>query len=261
MTKYEDTVYRQYFDDNLGFHSETMVYFSQCTPDGYLSLYELLKLTSDIAVEDFKQRNMSRPFLVENGLAILVSRDSFRLHRYPQENEKIIIHTKEEKSEPLQFVRSFEIENDRGEKLVSALTSWLCVDIKTRRIIPIKKFDAMGFRQPVNSSSEHDCIPYGKISIPENEELFDTRIIKFSDLDSNGHTNNAKYAAFAVDALPPQFQSIHFSDFRLNFAKEAMLGQELKIYGKADTEKGIIIETGKTDEGISFEAEFRYKVN
>ena len=119
----------------------------------------------------------------------------------------------------------------------------------------------MGFRKPVNSSSEHDCIPYGKISIPENEELFDTRIIKFSDLDSNGHTNNAKYAAFAVDALPPQFQSIHFSDFRLNFAKEAMLGQELKIYGKADTEKGIIIETGKTDEGISFEAEFRYKVN
>ena len=255
MTKYEDTVYRQYFDDNLGFHSETMIYFSQCTPDGYLSLYELLKLTSDIAVEDFKQRNMSRPFLVENGLAILVSRDSFRLHRYPQENEKIIIHTKEEKSEPLQFVRSFEIENDSGEKLVSALTSWLCVDIKTRRIIPIKKFDAMGFRQPVNSSSEHDCIPYGKISIPENEELFDTRIIKFSDLDSNGHTNNAKYAAFAVDALPPQFQSIHFSDFRLNFAKEAMLGQKVQVFGKIEENENKLFILGKAEGETSFEVE------
>lgn len=258
MKKLQNVTYNQFFDENSGFHSENFIYFSQCNPNGNLSLYELLKLTSDIAVEDFNQRGMSREFLKENGIAILVSRDSFRIHKYPKENQELKVYTKEEKSEPLQFVRSFEIESESGEKLVSGITSWLLVDLSNRRIMPIKKFDAMGFREPVTQSTEHDCLPYGKIKIPESIELFDKRTIKFSDLDANGHTNNAKYAAFAVDALPFEFQKKEYKDFRINFAKEAMLGQKLEIYGFIDNNSSTIIEIGKTEEGVSFEAEFKW---
>lgn len=256
--KMDSTEFKQYYNDDLSFHSERMVYFSQCNPNGNISLYELLKVTSDVAVEDFNRRNMSRSFLADNGIAILVSRDSFRMHKYPRENEKMVIHTWEEKSEPLQFVRAFEIDSISGEKLVSGITSWLLVDLNSRRIMPIKKFDALGFRKPTEKVTEHDCLPYGKISVPEDAPLMDERIIRFSDMDANGHTNNAKYAAFATDALPEIYQRKEFKDFRLNFSKEALLGQKLKIFGTIDDENKRILQVGKTEDGVSFEAEFKW---
>ena len=115
----QETESRQYYKEDLSFNWETMVFFSQCNINKNLSLNELLKLTSDIAVEDFARRGMSRETLAKNGIAILVSRDSFRIHKFPKENQHIVVRTWEEKSEALQFVRAVEIETLDGEKLVS----------------------------------------------------------------------------------------------------------------------------------------------
>lgn len=251
----QETESRQYYKEDLSFNWETMVFFSQCNINKNLSLNELLKLTSDIAVEDFARRGMSRETLAKNGIAILVSRDSFRIHKFPKENQRIVVRTWEEKSEALQFVRAVEIETLDGEKLVSGITAWLLVDLNNRRILPIKKFDEMGLRTPTLKKTEHDCLPYGKIQLPEDAVLLDERFIKYTDLDANGHTNNSRYAAFAVDSLPAEFQGIEFKDVRINFAKEAMLGQKVQVFGKIDNEAKKIILVGKTESGTSFEAE------
>ncbi len=254
----ESSSFKAYHSDDLAFHSESMVYFSQCNENRNISLNEILKVTSDVAVEDFNRRCMSRQDLADKGIAILVSRDSFRIHKYPRENQHIIVHTWEEKSEALQFVRAYEVESSDGEKLISGITAWLLVDVKERRILPIKKFDAMGLRTPTTLKREHDCLPYGKITIPEDAELWDERTIKYSDLDANGHTNNSRYAAFAQDALPAEYQAKEYHDFRINFAKEAMPGQKVKIYGKVIPEEKTILMTGKTEEGVSFEVELKW---
>ena len=152
-------------------------------------------------------------------------------------------------------MRAVEIETLDGEKLVSGITAWLLVDLNNRRILPIKKFDEMGLRTPTLKKTEHDCLPYGKIQLPEDAVLLDERFIKYTDLDANGHTNNSRYAAFAVDSLPAEFQGIEFKDVRINFAKEAMLGQKVQVFGKIDKEAKKIILVGKTESGTSFEAE------
>lgn len=255
MNETKNTVSRQWHDDELAFHWETTVLFSQCNANKKLSLNELLKITSDVAVEDFNRRGMSRETLADNGIAILVSRDSFRLHRYPEENEHIVVHTWEEKSEPLQFVRAVTIENEKGEKLVTGMTAWLLVDLKNRRIMPIKKFDEMKMRVPTLKKTEHDCLPYGKIQLPDDMVLLDERTIKYSDLDANGHTNNSRYAAFAADALPAELQGVEFKDFRINFAKEAMLGQKVQVFGKIDKAAKKLVMAGRTENDTSFEVE------
>lgn len=244
--------FKQYHDESTAFHHETMVYFSQCNDNKSLSLNELLKLTSDVAVEDFNLRNMSRDILTEKGYAILVSRCSFRIHNMPKENQHICVHTWEEKSEALQFVRSYEITDSQGNKLVSGLSSWLLVDVNSRRILPIKKFT---LRQPTEKQTEHDCLPYGKISLVDDMEVWDQRIIKYSDIDGNGHTTNSRYAAFLSDALPQNLRHVKFTDFRINFAKEAMLGEELGIYGKIFEEEKKLVVAGKVGDSVSFEAE------
>lgn len=248
--------YKQYHDSDNTFHSETMIYFSQCNDRKTLSFNELLKLTSDIAVEDFNERGMSRDVLTENGFAILVSRCSFRFHRMPSENEHIEIITWEEKSESLQFVRAYEILSADGESLVSGLSTWLLVDINARRILPIKKFT---LREPVDIVKNHDCLPCAKITLPENSVLLDERKIRYSDIDGNGHTNNSRYGAFIFDSLPEEYRQKNFCDFRINYSKEAMIGENLSISACFDDEQKKITVAGATVSGTSFEAELFYK--
>jgi len=244
---------KQWFDDDgITFHSEHKVQFSQSDSNKNLSLYEILKVTSDMAVEDYAQRGMDRDTLTKNGYACLVSRVAFRFHRIPHENENYIFTTYEEKAEALQLVRAYEFTTPDGKPLITGLSSWLLVDPVQHRIIPTKKFD---LRVPVETSKEHDCMKYGKIQIPKDLEKWDERIIKFSEIDGNNHVNNARYGAFVADSLPENFRNLTFKDFRLNYAKEAKIGQKLEIFGKINESEKKLTIVGKTEEGTSFEAE------
>ncbi|MBQ7166666.1 MAG: hypothetical protein IJR93_06975, partial [Treponema sp.] len=52
-------------DDRTTFHRETLLFFSQCGAGKTISLAELLRLTADAAVEDYRERGMSFSFLAE----------------------------------------------------------------------------------------------------------------------------------------------------------------------------------------------------
>lgn len=249
--------YKQWHDKETGaFHARTNVYFSQCDKNKLLSLNELLRITSDLAVEDYRQQGMSREVLLQNGYAILVSRCSFRIHSMPRENDRIEIVTREERPEPLQLMRAYEILDENGTSLVSGSSSWLVVDLSTRRILPTKKFT---MRNPTEFTGEHDCLPVSKIIVPENIEQIDERTIRRSDIDANGHTNNSRYGAFISDALGDILDKTQISDFRINYSKEAMLGEKLNIYSSYDEASKKILLVGKTDSATSFESEIFLK--
>ena len=250
------TAQKQWYDDDgITFHSEHKVQFSQSNSNKRMSLYDLLRVSSDMAVEDYAQRGMDRDTLTQHGYAILVSRTAFRFHRMPKENENYVFTTYEEKAEPLQLVRAYEFTTPEGQPLITGISSWLLVDPVLHRIIPTKKFD---MRKPVESQKEHDCLKYGKIQIPEDLEKWDERIIKYSDIDGNNHVNNARYGAFVADSIPADLRDATFTDFRLNYAKEAKLGQKVEIFGKNNKAEKKLTIIGKTEEGVSFESELIY---
>lgn len=245
--------YKEWRDEGGVFHSQRRIYFAAASANKVLSLPELLKMSADIAVEDYRERGMSREFLAEHGIAILVSRNSFRIHKMPEENQVIEIATWEEKSEALQLVRCYKILDSQGDILVSAKSTWLVMDLNNRKIMPVKNFT---LRPAPTIQTEMDCLKPAKISVDERGfELLDSRKIKFSDIDANGHTTNSRYAAFVEDALPVEFQKKRIRDLRLNYSKEVVLGDELFVYGKIDSENSRLILVGKTKDFTSFEAE------
>ena len=251
--------YRQYHEDGANFekifHSQELVAFSQANLNGFFSLHELLRMTSDLAVEDYNQQGMSREFLKEKGYGILVSRCAFRFHKIPVENQRVEFVTWEEKPEPLQLARCYKILGENGDVLVSGKSYWMVVDINARRILPSAKFSLLTKSQAV---TQMDCLKPGKIIQGADMELWDTRKIKFSDIDTNGHTTNSRYAAFIEDALPAEYRPKMPVDFRINFSKEAMLDSEIEIYGKIEDEGKKITVVGKTSEGLSFESELYF---
>ena len=252
--------YKQWHEvdgSNFTFYSENQVYFCQCDAGHKLSLFELLRMVTDAAVEDFNQRVMSYDILTKNNMGILVSRQAFRFHKMPEGNQKITIKTWEEQPEPLQFVRAYEIfDSESKEKLVSGLSTWLLVDLTKRRIMRIKDFT---MREEPTIKTEHDCLKPEKILQPENLVFLLKRPIWYSDIDGNGHMNNARYGAFVIDALPAEYQKKEFTDFRINYSKEAVQNQMIELYSSFNDEEKKIIIVGKQDNSICFESELYYK--
>ncbi len=248
------TEYKQWHDGNV-YNSQYLIGFSQCNVDRTLSLNELLKITSDVAVDDYNKQGLPREVLTKNGIALLVSRNSFRIHSMPKENQRITVKTWEEKPEPLQLVRGFDIVDDKGMSLITGVSMWITVNIAARRIMPTKFFK---LRKEPELIMEHDCLASGKIAVPDDMILLDERKIRYTDIDANGHVNNSRYGAFIADSLPEQYRNKNWCDFKINYSKEAFINDTMKIYAAFDDKNNKVLIVGKTEKGNSFESELYY---
>ena len=246
--------YKAYHEQERAiFHSQANLYFSQCQADRDLSLHELLKITSDTAVEDYRRRGLSRENLMASGFAVLVSRCSYRIKKWPQENDFVEIVTWEEKPLALQLMRCYKVLDNSGDVLVSGKSTWSVIDADTWKLIPTKNFTV---RKAPDFSIELDCDAPKKIVLPEKMELVEERQIRFSDLDANSHVNNSRYAAFVEDALPKEWQVRKAKNFKINFLKEATLGEKIAIFGCKEGNTFFFV--GRSPETISFEAEISF---
>ena len=250
------TTFKQWHDDDMTFHSQMKLYFCQCDSHSHLSFSELLRLTTDTAVEDYHQRGLTYEFLSEHDYAILLSRLAFRFHTMPKANDVITIHTWEKKPEPLQLTRAYEITLSDGSVLVSGVSSWLLVNYKTHRIMRTKEFT---LRKESARDEPYNCMSAGKIVVPETLTKCGERQICYSDIDANGHMNNSRYGAFAIDYLSESYQNKDFTDFRMNYSHEAKKGELLQLFCAFDDEAKKITVVGKQLERICFESELYYR--
>ena len=248
--------FKQWHDEDNNFYRQFKLYFSQCNINQEIMLSEILALTSDTAVEDFHQRGITFDILKENGIAILTSRIAFRFHKMPKSNQTITLKTWEEASKGLQLTRSYELTDENGEVLVNGFSTWLLVNLENRRIMKPSTFTMRPEPTLTLPLKSLDC---GKIGMPEEMQLLDERKIRFSDIDANGHMNNSRYATYIMDSLPEEFQNKTFTDLRLNYAHEAMLGDNLEIYGNLNAGENRIVIVGKQNGNVCFESELFYK--
>lgn len=247
--------FNEWHEDDMSFHKNTMVSFSQCTPDRKMAWTEIFRFTSDNAGEDFTKRGMSWEFLIkEKGIAFVVSRTSFHVHKMPVADQRITFNSFETAPEGPLSGRYYEfVDTQSNEKLITAHTVWSILDMKQRKMLPAKSFDLRP--TPTTSADVFTGIKTGRIKLPENAELFGSRKIVYSDLDANGHTNNARYIAFVFDVLPEEYQKMEYKDVRLNYSKEALFGENLVIKGCIDAEQKKITVAGLIEEQSSFECE------
>ena len=247
--------YKQWHDENNNFFSEFKIMFGQCNLKHELSLTEILRILSDTAVEDYAQRGMTWQFLDEREVAILLSRASYHFIRRPLSNEEVMIRTWEETPEGLQLTRAYEILDKDHNLLVTGRSTWLVVNPKTRRIMKPSQFD---LREAPTRKEPYEGLPCGKIPVPENMEHIDTRPVRFSDLDGNGHVNNSRYGAYTVDALPEELLQRPIKDMKINYSKEAVPGNVIEIYALVSEDKSKITVVGKQDNNTCYECELYF---
>jgi medium-chain acyl-[acyl-carrier-protein] hydrolase len=186
---------------------------------GKLSIPSLLSFFQEIAWEHATINGFGFEDLKEQGSFWALSRMQVDIIRLPKWTDSIRLTTWPSGTEGPFALRDYLIENDKGEKLVGATSSWLIVDINTRRP---RRPDAFKDRMPICDTVRSVANNAQKINEADgpnyNEFLYTSRI---SDIDINGHINNTKHVEWAVNAFKADdYIDLEISKIEINYLSE-----------------------------------------
>lgn len=223
------------------------------TQDYIIACYEadanqLLKPTAildwmqEVAGRDATRLGFGYGELIQNNTAWVLSRTHVRFHQYPKWRDAVKLNTWHKGAFKVLYLRDFQLCNENGEALVSATTSWLIIDMNTRRMV----------RNPELASSPETCIfehaieqPADKIVFPTGIEatLAGTHKVVWSDIDTMNHVNNVKYVGWALDTIDETtLREKPLKEILVNYDAEVLLGEEVKLYNiYQNTDEGLFI--------------------
>lgn len=177
--------------------------------------------------------------LVELQQAWILSRMKVEFERLPLWREKVNLKSWHKGAAGFMFLRDYHLTDSQGQSLVKATTSWLVVDMTTRRLAR-----RGSFAEFAGDSSK--CItdnaieePAGKVVVPEGAELVRTsqHTASYSDLDMNGHVNNVMYVVWAMDLVGLEVTEENtLKSLEINFNNEVRPNDTVELLlHKADT--------------------------
>lgn len=185
--------------------------------------------------------------LISTGVVWVLSRFHIKFQRLPVWKEEVSMETWHKGSDRLFGFRDFLAHDSGNNEIISATSSWLIIDYKTRRLQKIESILGTSFK----GENQKDAIqePAERLTSPKEMAFSRTRVVSLSDLDINGHTNNARYFEWAIDSLPLELtKEMTIREMWLNFNNESLPGESVDLYTSVDPD--IFIEGKRGDTSI-----------
>ncbi|MFA5444478.1 MAG: acyl-ACP thioesterase domain-containing protein [Bacteroidales bacterium] len=226
-----------------------------------LKPFAFMNIAQDMANRDAVRLGFGYDRLLELNTIWVLSRMEVRFMRAPVWRETVTIDTWHKGEDGIFSLRDFLIRDENGtEDLLAATSSWLIINLKTRRI---QRPQLLFSDTTLSQKKERHAIetPCGKIEEPDPELLQPAgqKTVSYSDIDFNGHVNNAKYIEWAMDHLyPAQVASRKVDRFRINFNIEAHLSDHIEMMAAQTDPLTNYVEGMKEGKSI-FRAEISFK--
>lgn len=167
--------------------------------------------------------------LIKTNIAWILSRVHVEFVDTPKWRENITLNTWHKGLNRIFFLRDFLLTDDEGNTRVKATTSWLVLNLETRRLVRDPKLMEEG------TVCREDVIetPADKVQMPKDveAELVRRHTVSYSDIDTNGHTNNAMYMQWSMNSVGYDITSSRpVKEFTINFNHETKAGDVVDIY-------------------------------
>lgn len=139
-------------------------------------------------------------YMQAHGLVWVLSRMSLVLDSRPKHGDTVLVETWPRGTDRLFALRDYELRNEAGAPLGRGRSAWLIVDAASFRP---RRPEAITTGLPLNDA--RDALDDGVMPVVGAEGLspVSERAVAYSDLDYNGHMNNARYTQWIQDVLPP----------------------------------------------------------
>ena len=158
---------------------------------GLLSIHDTLRLFMDAASVHATQLGVGVREMGERGLFWLTVRTKAVFLRRPGIGERVTFSTWPEPPKGLRANRSYAVEDERGERLISGKTEWAVMDLRTHELKPAAEVYSRELRFETPSACQD---PFARIQDRfEPEDVYEEYVVRSTDIDMGGHMNNAAY--------------------------------------------------------------------
>lgn len=195
--------------------------------------------------------------LISSRTAWILSRVNIHFLRTLLWRDEVTLSTWHKGLERLFFLRDFILTDKEGNECIKATSSWLVLNLDTRRLVR----DPHLMDEGTTCSDNALEVPAGKVQMPKDIEasFVMDHIVSYSDVDLLGHTNNAMYMHWAMDAMDYSLVSDRqVRELTVNFNHETKAGETVRIYrAEVEREDGLhVFVEGKVENVSSFCVEF-----
>lgn len=220
-----------------------------------LRINRIFDYFQDAASNDAERLGFGYGEFVPKGLLWVLSWIKIEFLSYPKFMDEVKIQTWAKRQVKLYSMRDFFLFNIGKEIICKGTSAWLLLDSKSLRPkILTRLYPDLKLLE--NNEALTD-IPQ-KIIPPKEMEKIYSKKIRYSDIDLNKHTNNAKYIEFMFDCFDHEFHLEHtVKTLTVSFNAETKIGDEVEIYrGELNSNSSHYVEARNTYSGnLVFQAE------
>lgn len=209
----------------------------------------MLDLMQEAAGRDASVLGFGYDEMISENTAWVLSRTRVCFHKCPKWRDSVVLKTWHKGANRIFYLRDFLLESPEGELLISATTSWLIIDLATRRMVRNTTLAENFDNSEMGDAIEEQA---GKVMLPKGlePELVHTHKVVWSDIDTNGHVNNVKYAVWALDAVDYDIlKAKSLKEMLINYDTEVMRDQTVELYRVVaqEEESTVVYIVGKVE--------------
>ena len=207
----------------------------------------VLDYMQEVAGDHSAMLGADRNMLTSKGLFWAVIRHRIQITRLPKAGEDILVKTWPMPTTRTAYPRSTIAWDSEGNESFRSISLWVLMDQKTRAMVLPGKSGVTVEGLLLGSEL---AVP-GSV-VPRTMENTQERMVRFSDLDYNGHMNNCKYLEWIADLLPSGFhKDRQVQEITLNYLSEAREGENLQLQWEMRPEGILVVDAQRTGEEVS----------
>jgi acyl-ACP thioesterase len=202
--------------------------FCDVDPSGGITPFQVFDYFQKAAVRHAEDLDVGRRALVARGLVWILSRMSVSIERRLRLDEEAELRTWPRGVEKLFAVRDYDMIDAAGAPCVRGRSFWLLLDIEKRRPLPPSRWE---ITLPANAGLDALCVSANGLDEAAGLERSAQRAVCYSDIDFNGHVNNARYVQWIQDSLPEAvLRGAKTIRLDINYLSEVKAGEQIELW-------------------------------
>jgi medium-chain acyl-[acyl-carrier-protein] hydrolase len=193
--------------------------------DAALTMQSVCNYLQEIAGNHAYQLGVAVDHLLKQHITWVLSRLHVQMVRYPSWRETVAIKTWPAEVHSLFAIRDFELFDRQGHGIGKATSSWMLLDIKSRKPIPIPEAIQQMHR---NSPGRVIGDQFDKLPVMQQAQYEKHFHVRLSDLDVNQHVNNVNYIEWGLETVPEAvYKRYCLSNMEITYRAESTMGDHV----------------------------------
>jgi len=234
---------------------EVPYYFVNFTGDIRLSaLVDMMLLTSE---KQLHQADADSSEMVKNnGLGWVVVQYHMDIKEMPKLGQKLKISTQATSYNKYFFYRDFWVEDEAGNRMVTAQSAFVLIDIKERKIVGA----ADRLEDKFGAEEINKIQRFNRVKVPEEYDFKQAQHIGYYNIDVNKHVNNSYYFDWMVDTLDMDYiADHHIKSMDIKYDKELNMNSDPVAYAQLDNTNDKSIHWIKNGDVLNVVAQFEWE--